>query len=348
MANSEWIKYTNRKEYGTTDFNRTFGTDNIGLRNLSAYILDPGFVESLFVTPEEWITSITMYPFDVVGVSSETVAWNFLHIAAQAPNGGVQTDIHCKEVSDYTAIFDMGEVYIARHFNNYADFTGYTKIEVWLPFFGFTDIEVNQVMGRYMQIALSVDYKTGQAMYIIGVTDNHIERNVDNVEIPYLAGARIIFHSSFQLGYQIPIGSSNASDIYRNMLQGAVKLTATVGTAIATGGTAGALALGAGIFNVAETAINNMHTTGSASNSNNPVSLINCSETVKVVVYRPRLQEVDASYNRTYGKPLGEMRTLSALSGYTEVGEVHVDGIGSATSEELSEIERLLKSGVII
>lgn len=48
------------------------------------------------------------------------------------------------------------------------------------------------------------------------------------------------------------------------------------------------------------------------------------------------------------GKPLYQYKQLSALSGFTKVGDVHLDDIDTATRPELDEIESKLKAGVIL
>ena len=93
-----------------------------------------------------------------------------------------------------------------------------------------------------------------------------------------------------------------------------------------------------------------MHIGGSSDTVNNPNLLSNGCESVKVIIYRPKMQDVDADYNHLYGKPLGEVRTLSELSGYTEIGEVHIDGedFASATETEMAMLQEALLNGVIL
>lgn len=50
----------------------------------------------------------------------------------------------------------------------------------------------------------------------------------------------------------------------------------------------------------------------------------------------------------TLGNPLHEEKQLSDLSGFTVCGAVHLHGLSSALPEEITEIERILMSGVIL
>lgn len=53
------------------------------------------------------------------------------------------------------------------------------------------------------------------------------------------------------------------------------------------------------------------------------------------------------NYGHYYGYPANYTDTLGNLSGFTQVSDVHLDGF-TCTKDELDEIERLLKEGVIL
>lgn len=66
---------------------------------------------------------------------------------------------------------------------------------------------------------------------------------------------------------------------------------------------------------------------------------------VKFYYEKPNLISVNAEY---YGRPVYETHVLSELSGYTEVGAIHLEGFDGATSDELNSISAVLISGVIL
>ena len=55
-----------------------------------------------------------------------------------------------------------------------------------------------------------------------------------------------------------------------------------------------------------------------------------------------------AGYNQFYGYPANVTVYLSSCRGYTRVKSVHIDSIPVATDNEKTEIETLLKQGIII
>ena len=58
-------------------------------------------------------------------------------------------------------------------------------------------------------------------------------------------------------------------------------------------------------------------------------------------------QALPAKQNEFMGYPAFITSTLAELTGYTEVDSIHLENV-DATDAELSEIETLLKGGVIL
>ena len=97
---------------------------------------------------------------------------------------------------------------------------------------------------------------------------------------------------------------------------------------------------------IASTAVNsmkpNIEKSGSLSGTGGMLGI----QTPYLILTRPR-QAIPAGQNRFIGYPAFITEILGNISGYTEVDSIHLEGI-NATGEELSEIETILKSGVIL
>ena len=110
---------------------------------------------------------------------------------------------------------------------------------------------------------------------------------------------------------------------------------------VATGGASAPMAAGM----IASTAVNgmkpNVEKSGSMSGTGGMLGI----QTPFLILTRPR-QALPARQNKFTGYPSFITESLGDLSGYTEIEEIHLENI-SATESELSEIENLLKSGVI-
>lgn len=361
---------------------------------------------NIFKDYSTWLSSLIYYPFDInywmeldQTIPRES---NGLSIGGDkiGETQGEDRIIWCEPSSARSTMFNLGELYIKKHFGNFADYNGYTKIQVFLPYYGFVDVNPNDVVGKYLQIRLQVDLNTGGAQYYIGVNDY----SVTNLDAPLQlrvyddAETRILSTHSFQLGVHIPIGLTNTSEIVRNVALGATKSALTL-AGYAIGGVAGAgistittskapkvvtktkrspkgrqvianrwtteygdttktydhtnnykqQAINE-VFSSSAQALNNFNFAVQTDRANN--SLVNsfASLSVKVLIYRPKLIDVDDDYLKLYGQPLGETRELSTLSGYTEISQIFFEGeeFEQATYYEQSLLDQAFSEGVIL
>lgn len=358
--------------------------------NLVNFLISPPTLPSLFITPRDWLTSLQILPFNInVGIDSvHSGTLKVGGVIAKAQGGG-DTDIVKAEDCYSTRLFNLGEHKITPYFNNFADYNGYTKIQLYLPMFGLVDINPNDVMNKYIQIRMSVDVVSGMAVYYIGVSDVSIPLASNGVQSDDTNINRILATYSFQIGYNIPIGSSDAPQVYRNIIGGAVKgITTAVGAyAIsglgATGGTSTTKTVktarnpktgrqvtkgtttrtttydgsnyqfGKSVtecFEYGSQALTSMHMSVQSDRVNNPAVLCEASESVHIIIQRPKIKPADDDYNHLYGRPLGEVKQLSELSGYTEITNLHLEdsGFNTATQEELLMIMQELSSGVLL
>ena len=352
-----------------------------GLDSLANLILNPNPLESFFSKPDDWISTVMVYPFNIP-LGRNGTSQGKLQL------GLYDTKIDCYDLLLVSEMYEMGELLIEPHFNNFADYDGYSKMEVWLPFLGTVDISLNDVIGKYLKFRLGVDYISGQGIWYICVGDT--PTNATSIYVDLLEGAndRILSTHTCQLGMQLPIGTSNTASVYRNLIMGAVKgvSTALSSYAISSLGASGGKAItkevktrlnqktgtklitdrtqetkydssnyqfGKSIttcFDYATDSLNNMHISASTDRSNNPTTMINTCKSIKVIRYYPKLITTDENYGKLYGYPLGQTKVLSTLSGYTEISNIHIEGEGfkSATQKEILMLKEALSDGIIL
>lgn len=350
-----------------------------------------------------WLSTLIYFPFDIKFWATQdndptynkNYALALVKPFALNDDPTYTTEVDCKKINPlYCCYLSLGEHYVAPNYNNFADYNGYTSIQVYLPFFGFIEISPNDVMGKYLQFRLQIDYRTGSAQYYIGVSDNSIGYVTEGIPFFAVDNFRLLSTHSFQLGTSIPIGSRNTTEYIRNTIMGAIKTTGDVVSTIATAATSSPTpsmttkktvwtkrnkstgrqiitatktegkikenfvdpvdSLGNNIaqevFDNSLSAIINMHYNVSSDISNN-IMVNSCgSRRVQVVYKKPKFKAVDENYNHLYGKPLGEVRQISTLRGYTEISKVHFEGAGFAacTSLEYALIEKAFGEGVLL
>ena len=381
MSNTNWLKVRN---YTNINLDNTFRGIRIlsqtGVTSLAGIILNPSVLQSFFSKPEDWLSRLLYFPYNIPQrIEKQTKKLQI---------GTYSTDIDVYDIDFASEIYEMGELLIEPHFNNFADYDGYSKMEVWLPFLGTVDISLNDVLGKYLKFRLGVDYTSGQGTWYICVGDN--PTNATSIFVD-LAGVddRILSTHTCQIGMEVPIGTTNTANVYRNLIMGAVKGVSTalssyaISSLGASGGTATTKEVRTarnektgrqitkstkktetqynssnyqfgksiiGVFDYATDSLNNMHISASTDRSNNPVSMFNACNSIKVIRYYPKLITTDENYGKLYGYPLGQTKVLSTLSGYTEISNIHIEGEGfkSATQKEILMLKEALSDGIIL
>lgn len=380
MSNTNWLKVRNSTNiYLDNTFRGIRILSQTGVTSLAGIILNPSVLQSFFSKPEDWLSKLLYFPYNITQRNNKTTK--------KLQIGTYSTDIDVYDIDFPSELYEMGELLIETHFNNFADYDGYSKMEVWLPFLGTVDISLNDVLGKYLKFRLGVDYTSGQGTWYICVGDN--PTNATSIFVD-LAGVddRILSTHTCQIGMEVPIGTTNTANVYRNLIMGAVKgvSTALSSYAISRLGASGGKAVtkevktrlnqktgnklitdrtqetkydssnyqyGKSIescFDYATDSLNNMHISASTDRSNNPVSMFNACNSIKVIRYYPKLITTDENYGRLYGYPLGQTKVLSTLSGYTEISNIHIEGEGfkSATQKEILMLKEALSDGIIL
>lgn len=238
--------------------------------------------------------------------------------------GNFDTEVPTPTITSQYVEVDCGTLNISEYWGSALDYSPYTKAEIYLPFVGVKDVAIEDVMNATIHIKYHIDILTGDCIAFIK------------------CGLSVLYHFTGNCRMTIPL-SSKTTDALQNtigetgkLLTGAAMMGATGGAALAAGMTISSAA------NVASSKIR----TGRTGDISGSASLMD-SFTPYVIIHRP-VQSLAKDYNKFKGYPSNITRKLSTLSGYTEVEHIHLQGIPNATDEEMNEIVRLLKQGIII
>ena len=263
----------------------------------------------------------------------------------------------------------LGE-YKVEEFTSFKDFEPYTKYKVWLPYYGFVELKSSDISNKYLEFMLFVDLNTGQAQYVVGVSDSHLEIT----SAPYLLynanvvkDCRIIGTYTLNIGYEIPLGTVGMADAIRNISLSTIKLGGNLVQGISKSG------INSRMFTNYESALNYSDANKEATlkggfndslsvlesfqlnpqmdkinngilNTATPRSVVFVKETTLIT------QDItNVNYRKLYGLPTNKILALNEVYGYTEVDELYLEdeAFGNATSEEKTLLRNLFKGGVI-
>lgn len=283
------------------------------LNALGNYLWSSGFdvdaFKKIFADPMDCILGLSIVPVAVpIGGTKELKV------------GNIGTGVSMSYAGTQFVTVDCGSIMILKYWGSYLDYAPYTKAELYLPYIGMRPISIDDIMGETVSVVYHVDILSGACVAYVKV------------------GSSVLYSYIGQCSCGIPVTSTQFS----NILNGVLGIAGAVGTLVATGGASAPLSVGG----VASSAVNalkpDIERSGSMSGTGGMLGI----QKPYLVVTRPR-QAVPFNQNTFMGYPSFVNMKLSDLHGYTEVESIHLENV-PAMEEELNEIERLLKSGVIM
>lgn len=353
------VKEPSNRSNGSNDMASKYALTFQEVNDLISEIEDPNFVTNivkLFADPMENLISLITFPFDVKNLLT---AWS------QQVDGAIIINIYqtttakgCFLNPVTVPILNVGNIEIPRQTNSFLDFKPYTTLELYLPYIGFVELDNDEVMGNEISIKYAVDLTSGKCTAFVSLYDPVEAKDI-----------RMILMRDGQCGMRIPISGGSGSEISKAILSfgmgavsGAVSLglgaidagSAVNAKGIPTGGTVGSVTdtLASATGYLSHTAINAIQAGQYHVHKGGVIEVNNAfyAPQTPFLIYRCPKVTRPSNYDHTVGRPLAEARTLSQLTGYTLIEQVHVEGsdFGIATLEEKNMLETELKNGIIL
>ena len=241
------------------------------------------------------------------------------------------TELKMPTIPNQFMQFDCGTIEVPREYHDFRDYEPYTRLSLFLPFVGDVNISTNDCITPHkIHVIYNIDFLSG------------------------VACAEVLIDEDVRYAYQaamcaaVPVTSSDASRLIASIIGAAVGTVSGGVMGGIVGGTAGSRmasrALIGGVSEVAMSPINGIQTQRTSSISANTGLLGEMKP--YVLVTRP-ISVVADQYKSLLGQPYQLDGSLGSQTGFVKVREVHLDGI-TATEAEKTEIEQLLKEGVIL
>lgn len=237
--------------------------------------------------------------------------------------GTLDSEVPSATVNQQYVTVDCGSVDLLEQFSNVFDYPPFTEIHVYLPFIGIVPLDTNDVMRSTIHITYGVDIFTGACLAMVEVT-----RDGSTVNLYQYAGSASV---------EYPL--SNVQN--GQLLAGILSAGAGIASIALTGGVS-APAVGAIVGGAASAAKSNVGRSGGFSGNSGAMGI----KVPYLIIKRPQTK-VANTFPYLEGYPTNYSCILGDCSGQVVVKYVHVEGI-NATDNELSQIETLLKNGVLI
>lgn len=302
----------------------------------------------------EHILSLHILPFSVNAGSSREIKFM-----------GIGTGGTGNVVSNQHQQIDCGTVLLEEYYGSALDYNPWTKIKLYVPYCGEIDLDPDEVMGKDVSLKYTIDILTGDCYANIGVSGT------------------TMYQLSGNCAMRLPVSASNWSTIITGV-KSAVSIAAGVGAAAMGAVGAGLTAAGASTIGSAYAGGSSamdvstmdaglaLQRAGQAVTERTPqvgstnsymATMSQKSSFVHtgvqtggasfmsvqvpyILIKRPR-QALPENYNHYVGYPAHYTRTLGNMSGFTQIVDWNPSSI-PCTENERTEIDRLLKEGVIL
>lgn len=305
---------------------------------LGGYLWDDNLIETLkriWQNPLDGIIGLSQVYCTPTTGGSHNIILGYLDSGVSAP-----------VVSDQFAHIDCGTVTIPEINQNATDYNPYTSMQIYLPFIGITEVDVNEFMSGSISIKYHIDVYTGTCLAEVKMIRT---RDVPN--------GGIVYTFSGNCSQQLPLTSGDqkgllsaligAAGIGIGIASGGAVITATAASA-ASAAKAGARLAGAAANNIAgevgrDVTREMVHVSHSGNLSAN--AGIMGQKKPYVIISRKRPYNAN-NYNKLYGFPSNKTVFLSNYSGYVKIKACRLRS--KATEAEKAEIIALCAEGIIM
>ena len=241
--------------------------------------------------------------------------------------GNCTTNILCTITNEQYVSVECGKIDLKEHYGNFSDYSPNTSIDIYLPYIGYRQIDIDDFMAGKIRVRYQCDILTGDCVAEI-----------------YSEGkgkSKLMYTFNGNISYNVPLSGANYLQYYLSIVSG----IGNVATGVAQGiggnplGGIGAAASGVGQILTSKPAYGRSGSLGSAAGY--------LSYRRPFLVRKSPINTTAKNLAQESGYISNKGQKIGDYSGFTKCAAVVLDGI-TATKNELEEIETLLKEGVII
>lgn len=291
----------------SNDLAKSYVIDPIELHKLSQFLWGADFFDNVKLvnnSPIENIVSLKAIIGSVSGGDSQTLTL-----------GNVETTSSVKACSEVLSI-DVGSITLPRKYNNFLDFEPYTKVQLYLPFYGTTMVNASLVIGRTISIKYIIDVITGTA------------------KIKIFHDGKTLYEYKCNVGCDLPITSSNRANVEMGYISSGLGMVGSVASGNMIGATMS-------LLNMAQSQFHSQ----TSGNCNGVLNFHDTRE-ITAIVDRPVYTEL-RNFNATHGRMCNLSLNLKNLHGFTKCNEnVKLNFKMLKQEEEL--LREIMASGFII
>lgn len=309
----------------TSDINDGTGTATTGLltctyaltsercRLLGQKLWTQAYFDILKVqdNPIQNIVSIKAFPFSMSGTDGTIMI------------GNVDMGVNGEKLATNVKRIAVGSIKFNEYYHNFLDFSPFTSAQIFLPYIGFKQVDLNKVLGKTVNVEYIVDLLTGACRARLFV--NGLETS-----------KTLVAEYDGTMGIDIPLASSDRAQLDTQHLM-------SVASSFVGGAKNGAIGAAEGVITGIANALTDNY--NSSATGGSPCVSSYDTNTVFVIFDRPTISsESENGFAHTFGLMCNQFWNIGKLSGYTEISNIDLSGM-MITEQEETEIRNILKNG---
>ena len=309
----------------TSDINDGSGTATTGLltctyaltaercRLLGQKLWTQAYFDILKVqdNPIQNIVSIKAFPFSMSGTDGTIMI------------GNVDMGVNGEKLATNVKRIAVGSIKFNEYYHNFLDFSPFTSAQIFLPYIGFKQVDLNKVLGKTVNVEYIVDLLTGACRARLFV--NGLETS-----------KTLVAEYDGTMGIDIPLASSDRAQLDTQHLM-------SVASGFVGGAKNGAIGAAEGVITGIANALTDNY--NSSATGGSPCVSSYDTNTVFVIFDRPTISsESENGFAHTFGLMCNQFWNIGKLSGYTEISNIDLSGM-MITEQEEQEIRNILRTG---
>lgn len=294
------------------------------LKSLANYLWSDAFsldnFKKMLNNPMDCILGLTIVPVNVPRGSAREITV-----------GNIVTTVSCDICPTQYVKVDCGTFTFDRHSmtNSYLDYAPYSKCYLYLPFIGVQEINIDDFMQSTMHVVYHVDILTGAMFCYV------------------MRGSSVMYTYMGQCAENVPLSSSSYSNTIGSIMSAAASIVGVASMA-ATGGATAPVAAGllAGATTSTANAVSSLKPSVAHSGSIGGGAGIMGVNYPYLIFNTPHVS-IPSQQRHYTGYPSNQIVKLSSLKGFNVIQAINLS-VSGANDSEMTEIESILKGGVIL
>lgn len=298
------------------------------LTNLQDWIFGETFlndIRRLWNDPAEYLINISFYPFNGLIHDPANVVTSAISI------GNLTSDISANMMlNGYSAKFNGGSLKITEYYGSYLDYAPYTSAEIYIPYIGYRQLNINDIMNKTLELIYAVDWDTNQLTATI-MADSH---------------PLTVFSGSF--GIKLALSGTNANQVAETISRGVFSTLTSTGYAIANGAmgnVSGAVSEGMNAGNSALNTALDVQVSPRQFGHPTPATGLYNTQIPHLIIHRP-IKAEPSKYISMHGYSAGYSGKVSEFSGFLKCSAVDLKADETLSAQEQQEITNLLLGGI--